>query len=251
MAGLWSSWSLNDKEIILSYTIITKKADANISHIHKRMPLIIDSYHINDWLNNDSIIQLNSNSELITGNYPLLQLDPVVSPETNANYGPSITVPIWDQDSVAQLEVRYTLDGTDPANGAGTIYEVTLPPNSGDFIYTLSTGDFTNSTTLKVFASSDVYLNSDIVSYTRQQLSAPAVTITQNGNSLDISMSVSMPAGESRTPSIYYTLDGSAPDETDYNYTSPISLQGSTATVKAKAFLVGYIDSNITTETYP
>ena len=60
-----------------------------------------------------------------------------------------------------------------------------------------------------------------------------------------------MPAGESRTPSIYYTLDGSTPDETDYNYTSPISLQGSTATVKAKAFLVGYIDSNITTETYP
>ena len=192
-----------------------------------------------------------SNSELVTGDYPLLQLNPTVSPETNANYGPSITVPIWDQDSVAPLEVRYTLDGTDPANGAGTIYEVTLPPNSGDFIYTLSTGDFTNSTTLKVFASSDVYLNSDIVSYTRQQLSAPTVTITQNGNSLDISMSVSMPAGESRTPSIYYTLDGSTPDETDYNYTSPISLQGSTATVKAKAFLVGYIDSNITTETYP
>lgn len=65
MAGLWSSWSLNDKEIILSYTIITKKADANISHIHNRMPLIIDSYHINNWLNNDSIIELNSNSELI------------------------------------------------------------------------------------------------------------------------------------------------------------------------------------------
>ena len=65
MAGLWSSWSLNNKEIILSYTIITKEADADISHIHNRMPLIIDSYHIDDWLNNDRIIDLNSNSELI------------------------------------------------------------------------------------------------------------------------------------------------------------------------------------------
>ena len=110
--------------------------------------------------------------------------------------------------------------------------------------------DFTNSTTLKVFAFSDVYLNSDIISYTRQQLSAPTVNITENGNSLDISMSVQTPAGEDRTPSIYYTLDGSEPDQTDYNYTSPINLQGSTATVKAKAFLVGYIDSNTTTETH-
>ena len=68
MAGLWSSFSLNDKEIVLSYTVITKKADKEISHIHDRMPLIIDFDHIDDWFNNDSLIELNSNSELIRKN---------------------------------------------------------------------------------------------------------------------------------------------------------------------------------------
>tara|TARA_Y100001970_G_C14100227_1_gene785062 strand:- start:23 stop:691 length:669 start_codon:yes stop_codon:yes gene_type:complete len=68
MAGLWSSSSLNDKEIVLSYTVITKKADKEISHIHDRMPLIIDFDHIDDWFNNDSLIELNSNSELIRKN---------------------------------------------------------------------------------------------------------------------------------------------------------------------------------------
>ena len=191
------------------------------------------------------------NADPITGEYPLIELSPTISPETNANYGPSITVPNWDQDSAGSLFVRYTLDGTDPATGAGTINELTLPPNSGDFIHTINTGDFGNSTTLKVFAFSDVYLNSDIVSYSRQQLAAPTVTITANGNMLDITMNAAVPAGETRTPAIYYTLDGSTPTIQSYVYNNLISLQGSTATVKAKAFLVGYVDSNITTETYP
>ena len=42
MAGLWSTCSYNGGETILSYTIITKKADKKISQIHNRMPLIID-----------------------------------------------------------------------------------------------------------------------------------------------------------------------------------------------------------------
>jgi alpha-tubulin suppressor-like RCC1 family protein len=192
-----------------------------------------------------------ADAEPITGEYPLIELAPEVSPETNTNYGPSITVSNWDQDSADSLYVRYTLDGSDPATGAGTINEVILPPESGDFIHILTTGEFTNSTTLKVFASSDVYLNSDIVSYVRQQLAAPTATITANGNILNITMSATVPAGETRTPTIYYTLDGSAPTENSYLYANPISLQGSTATVKAKAFLIGYIDSNITIETYP
>ena len=197
------------------------------------------------------------NSNPVTGEYPLIELLPAVAPETNINYGPSITVSNWDQDSQDDLIVNYTTDGTDPSASppAGTTYNVTLQPNDGDFIHTLSTGtapgEFNNSTTLKVFAHSDVYLNSDIISYTRQQLSAPGITITANGNILNVTMNVTTPAGESRTPVIYYTLDGSVPSETSYLYSSPISLQASAATVKAKAFLVGYIPSNITTKTHP
>ena len=65
MAGLWSSFLSKDNETILSYTIITKKADEEISHIHNRMPLIIDFDRIDDWINIDSLIELNSNYELV------------------------------------------------------------------------------------------------------------------------------------------------------------------------------------------
>ena len=68
MAGLWSSWSINDKEVFLSYTIITKKAGEEIAHIHSRMPLIIDFDHIDDWFNNDNLVELNTDSELIGKN---------------------------------------------------------------------------------------------------------------------------------------------------------------------------------------
>ena len=65
MAGLWSTCSHNGEETILSYTIITKKADKKISQIHNRMPLIIDFNHIDNWLTSDSLLELNSNYELI------------------------------------------------------------------------------------------------------------------------------------------------------------------------------------------
>ena len=65
MAGLWSSFLSKDNETTLSYTIITKKADKEISHIHNRMPLIIDFNRIDDWVNIDGLIEVNSNYELV------------------------------------------------------------------------------------------------------------------------------------------------------------------------------------------
>ena len=65
MAGLWSTCSYNGGETILSYTIITKKADKKISQIHNRMPLIIDFNCIDNWLTIGSLVELNSNYELI------------------------------------------------------------------------------------------------------------------------------------------------------------------------------------------
>lgn len=48
---------------------------------------------------------------------------------------------------------------------------------------------------------------------------------------------------------IYYTIDGSDPDETDTEYTSEIELTVG-VTIKAIAVAVGYDDSNIATEVY-
>ena len=88
MAGLWSSFLSKYNETILSYTIITKKADKEISHIHDRMPLIIGFNHIDNWLKSDSLIELNSNYELIKKD-PLnfYKVDSFVNSYKNNNKG--------------------------------------------------------------------------------------------------------------------------------------------------------------------
>ncbi|MFL2983331.1 MAG: SOS response-associated peptidase [Candidatus Neomarinimicrobiota bacterium] len=59
LAGLWTSWKKSSKEI-KTYTIITTTAHSNIKHIHSRMPLIIDTPNIDQWLNqNDKKFKLN------------------------------------------------------------------------------------------------------------------------------------------------------------------------------------------------
>ena len=45
MAGLWTEW----KDVV-SFTIITKKSDISISHLHHRMPLILQEEKIDSYL---------------------------------------------------------------------------------------------------------------------------------------------------------------------------------------------------------
>ena len=45
MAGLWTEW----KDVI-AFTIITKKSDISISHLHHRMPLILQEEKIDSYL---------------------------------------------------------------------------------------------------------------------------------------------------------------------------------------------------------
>ena len=51
MAGLWTNSNLNSGENFDSCTIITKPTQGNISKIHHRMPLILNSQDIDLWLN--------------------------------------------------------------------------------------------------------------------------------------------------------------------------------------------------------
>ena len=55
MGGLWTTSNLNSGEIFDSCTIITKPAQSNISKIHHRMPLILNSQDIDLWLNSKDI----------------------------------------------------------------------------------------------------------------------------------------------------------------------------------------------------
>lgn len=51
MAGLWSFWESSSSEIVYTYTIITTTAQKSISHIHHRMPVILNKKNINQWIN--------------------------------------------------------------------------------------------------------------------------------------------------------------------------------------------------------
>jgi putative SOS response-associated peptidase YedK len=51
MAGLWSLWKNAQGNLINSYTIITTKANRQISFLHERMPVILTKKDIELWIN--------------------------------------------------------------------------------------------------------------------------------------------------------------------------------------------------------
>ena len=52
-AGLWTTWSVPSKRIF-TYTILTTKAQKDISTIHDRMPVLIDKSKAEIWINLDN-----------------------------------------------------------------------------------------------------------------------------------------------------------------------------------------------------
>ena len=52
-AGLWTTWSISSKKIF-TYTILTTKAQENITAIHDRMPALIDKSKAELWINLDN-----------------------------------------------------------------------------------------------------------------------------------------------------------------------------------------------------
>ena len=52
-AGLWTTWSMSSKRIF-TYTILTTKAQKNISAIHDRMPVLFDKSKAEMWINLDN-----------------------------------------------------------------------------------------------------------------------------------------------------------------------------------------------------
>ena len=52
-AGLWTTWSIPSKRIF-TYTILTTKAQKDISAIHERMPVLFDKSKAEMWINLDN-----------------------------------------------------------------------------------------------------------------------------------------------------------------------------------------------------
>ena len=52
-AGLWTVWSVSSKKIF-TYTILTTKAQGDVSAIHNRMPILLDKPKVEMWTNLDN-----------------------------------------------------------------------------------------------------------------------------------------------------------------------------------------------------
>lgn len=68
-AGVWESWSDNAGNSRESFAIITQNAHENISHVHHRMPVIIEKKHCLDWLNGAGITDLGTSVKI--ANHPV------------------------------------------------------------------------------------------------------------------------------------------------------------------------------------
>ena len=53
MAGLWDSWVDRDENEWNTYTVITTESAESISHIHNRMPVILNKPDIDYWIKSD------------------------------------------------------------------------------------------------------------------------------------------------------------------------------------------------------
>ena len=54
-AGIWESWANESGERAETFAILTKESQEEISHIHNRMPVILDSNDIDEWLNGQDL----------------------------------------------------------------------------------------------------------------------------------------------------------------------------------------------------
>ena len=51
LAGLWTTWQSSNSSTISTYTVITTSPVKSISHLHNRMPFILDDSNIDKWIN--------------------------------------------------------------------------------------------------------------------------------------------------------------------------------------------------------
>ena len=130
--------------------------------------------------------------------------------------------------------IYYTTDGTEPTTSSKTI-------TSGNTI------EITQTTTVKAFAYKEGMTKSSIISETYTfEVIEPTFNKTnglyEEAQTIEISCAT-------EGAKIYYTTDGSAPDDNSTPYNGPIEIE-KTTTIKAIAYKDGWNPSHITTASY-
>ncbi len=156
--------------------------------------------------------------------------DPAFSP-AQGTYNTNMSVQIKSQTTGAKI--YYTINGPDPTT-ASPVYSSAIPlPLSG-------------TTVIKALAVKSGLANSAIVTQTftvTGTVSDPVFTLIDNPAGKSISI-----ASATAGANIYYTLDGSVPNELSTLYSDAIPLPG--GTIMARAFITGWIASHTVDYSY-
>tara|TARA_B100000073_G_C23722809_1_gene568218 strand:- start:204 stop:893 length:690 start_codon:yes stop_codon:yes gene_type:complete len=87
LAGLWTTWQSSNSNTISTYTVITTSPVKSISHLHNRMPFILDDNNIDKWINCNQFT-ISECLDDIPLEYPNLKFYPVSkivnSPKNNS-----------------------------------------------------------------------------------------------------------------------------------------------------------------------
>ena len=124
--------------------------------------------------------------------------------------------------------LRYTTDGSTPTNASAT-YTTPLT----------AIGD-SGAKTIKAFATSTGYLNSNVSSVTYQPATAPSFSVP--GGSYDLTQSVAL--SSSGSDYVFYTTDNSTPSTSNVSFSSNIPVGNGTTTIKAIAYRSGYLTTS-------
>jgi AraC-like DNA-binding protein len=156
---------------------------------------------------------------------------PTISPAAGTYTSPAT---ITLTSSTPGASIRYTTDGSTPTETVGTLYSSA---------FTLS-----NAATIRAIAYATGWLDSSVSSAAFTFAAAAPTCQPPTGTyapGQTVALSTTTPGA-----SIRFTTDGSTPSETAGTlYASPIAVSNG-MTIKAIAYLAGWIDSAITTETY-
>jgi len=120
-------------------------------------------------------------------------------------------------------------------------------PDSTKILYS-SPVTITNNTTIKAIAITPNMLNSDIMteSYTIPTVATPTASPLSGQVLVGSTVSLSTSTAGAK---IYYTIDGSTPDNTKTLYSTPITINAN-VTIKAIAINIGMFNSSTMTATY-
>ena len=176
----------------------------------------------NGWNNSDIVSATYTEKEIVQA--PILNLTPGTY---NAPQSNTITC------ATDGATIYYTIDGTEPTTSSNTI-------ESGESII------ISQTTTIKAFACKDGMTNSNITTETYTFV-VPSPTFSKPEGTYENTIEVELICATA--DKIYYTLDGTDPDNNSYLYSNPISIEINT-TIKAIAYKAGWNPSHITSVSY-